>query len=85
MTLKLIKTVKFWNYLNWIWINITKTNDYFFESVRKKNTSVHTCLDVKNFYKHTYIHKWSLHPFSRNYSLASNTTHVVCVNFIRKQ
>ena len=33
---------------------------------------------------HTYIHNWPLQPFSQDYSLASNTTHVVWVNFIRE-
>ena len=32
----------------------------------------------------TYIHNWPLQSFSRDYSLASHTTHVVCVNFIRE-
>ena len=30
------------------------------------------------------IHNWPLQPFSQDYSLASHTTHVVCVNFIRE-
>ena len=29
------------------------------------------------------IHNWSLQPLSQDYGLASHTTHVVCVNFIR--
>ena len=29
-------------------------------------------------------HNWPLQPFSQNYVLASHTTHVVCVNFIRQ-
>ena len=32
----------------------------------------------------TYIHNWPLQPFSQNYGLASHTTHVVWVNFIRR-
>ena len=32
---------------------------------------------------HTYTHNWPLQPFSQDYGLASHTTHVVCVNFIR--
>ena len=32
----------------------------------------------------TYIHNWSLKPFSQDYDLASHTTYVVCVNFIHK-
>ena len=32
----------------------------------------------------TYIHNWPLQHFSQNYGLASNTTHVVWVNFIHK-
>ena len=31
-----------------------------------------------------YIHNWPLQPFSQDYVLPSLTTHVVCVNFIRK-
>ena len=37
-------------------------------------------------YRHTYIHTyvhWSLQPFSQDFGLASHTTHIVCVNFIR--
>ena len=33
----------------------------------------------------TYIHNWPLQPFSQDYGLASHTTHVVCVNFIRER
>ena len=29
----------------------------------------------------TYTHNWPLQPFSQDYTLASHTTHVVCVNF----
>ena len=32
----------------------------------------------------TYIHNWPLQPFSQDYGLASHTTHVVCVNFMRE-
>ena len=32
---------------------------------------------------HTYIHNSSLQPFSQEYGLASQTSHVVCVHFIR--
>ena len=32
---------------------------------------------------HTYIYNWPLQPFSQDYGLASHTTHVVCINFIR--
>ena len=35
--------------------------------------------------KHTYIHNWPLQPFSQDYGLASHTTHVVCVNYIRER
>ena len=36
--------------------------------------------------KYSYIHNWPLQPFSRDYGLASHqTTHVVCVNFIRER
>ena len=34
---------------------------------------------------HTYIHNWPLQPFSQDYGLASHTTHVMCVNFIRER
>ena len=30
------------------------------------------------------IHNWPLQPSSQDYGLASHTTHVVCVNFIRE-
>ena len=34
---------------------------------------------------HTYIHNWPLQPpFSQDYGLASHTSHVECVNFIRE-
>ena len=33
---------------------------------------------------HTYIHNWSLQPFSQDYGLAAHITHVVCVNFIHE-
>ena len=33
--------------------------------------------------RHTYIHNWSLQPFSQDFGLASHTAHVACVNFIR--
>ena len=33
---------------------------------------------------HTYIHNWSLQPFSQDYDLASHTTYVVCVNFMHE-
>ena len=33
---------------------------------------------------HTYIHNWSLQPFSQDFGLASHNTHVVCINFIRE-
>ena len=31
------------------------------------------------------IHNWPLQPLSQDYGLASHTTHVVCVNFIREK
>ena len=31
---------------------------------------------------HTYIHNWPLQPFSQDYGLAAQTTHVVCVSVI---
>ena len=40
-------------------------------------------IDSCNFYWHTYIHNWPLRLFSLDNGLASHTTHVVCVNFIR--
>ena len=33
---------------------------------------------------YTYIRNWPLQPFSHEYDLAPHTTHVVCVNSIRK-
>ena len=33
---------------------------------------------------HIYIHNWPLQPFTQDYGLASYTTHVACVNFIRE-
>ena len=38
----------------------------------------------KGTYIHTNIHNWPLQPFSQDYGLASHTTFVVCVNFIRE-
>ena len=35
--------------------------------------------------RHTYIHNWPLQSFSQDYGLASYTTQVVCVNFIRER
>ena len=35
-----------------------------------------------HIFVHTYVHNWSLKPFSQYYGLASHTTHVLCVNFI---
>ena len=35
-------------------------------------------------YIHTYIHNWSLQPFSHDYDLVSHTTYVVCVSFIHE-
>ena len=37
---------------------------------------------VEQIQLYTYIHNWSLQPFSQDYGLASHTTHVVWVNFI---
>ena len=34
--------------------------------------------------QHTYIHNSPVQPFSQDYGLPSHTTHVVCVNFVRK-
>ena len=34
---------------------------------------------------HTYIHNWPLQSFSQDYSLASHSTHIRCVNFINKR
>ena len=36
-------------------------------------------------YTHIHIHNWPLQSFSQDYGLASHTTHVVCVNFIRER
>ena len=33
---------------------------------------------------HIYIHNWPLQTLSQDYGLASQTTHLVCVNFIHK-
>ena len=40
---------------------------------------------MKEILVYTYIHNWPLQPFSQDYGLASHTTHVVCVNFIRQR
>ena len=34
----------------------------------------------ENLFMYSYIHNWSLQPFSQNYDLG---TYVVCVNFIK--
>ena len=36
------------------------------------------------FHKSTYIHSWTLQPFSYDYGLVSQTTQVVCLNFVRE-
>ena len=33
---------------------------------------------------HSYSHNWSLQPFNQDYGLASHTTYVVCITFIRE-
>ena len=40
--------------------------------------------ELITFFATTYIHNWPLQHFSQDYGLASHTTHVVCVNFIRE-
>ena len=48
---------------------------------RKKPRNVRlSALSIHESLIHTYIHNWSLQPFSQDYSLASHT-HVACVNF----
>ena len=39
-------------------------------------------LHRSNYSRYTYIHNWSLQPFSQDYDLAFHTTYIVCVNFI---
>ena len=41
----------------------------------------------KKYHYHYYsmlIHNWQLQPFSQDYGLASQITHVVCINSVRK-
>ena len=52
-----------------------------FNKIFKKSFIIAT---VTLFFLFTYIHNWPLQPFSQDYGLASHTTHVVCVNFIRE-
>ena len=53
-------------------------------SQKKKNSNKMTKARETNCeIFNTYIHNWPLQPFSQDYGLASETTHVVCVNFIR--
>ena len=50
-----------------------------------ERTSVFFLAYEKQFkYIHTYIHNWPLQLFGQDYGLASHTTHVVCVNFLRE-
>ena len=39
---------------------------------------------VDDFQTHVSIHTWPIQLFSQDYCLASHTTQVVCVNFIRE-
>ena len=54
------------------------------------NYTTHNFLSECNRWKcfckliHTYIHNRPLQPFSRDYGLASHSTHFVCVNFIHE-
>ena len=57
-----------WNYIQ------------LFEQKRVLHNSTHILLG----YYAEYIHNWPLQLFSQNYCLASHTTHVVCVDFIRE-
>ena len=36
------------------------------------------------FAERTYLHNWSLQPFSQDYNIASHTTYVLWVNFIHE-
>ena len=53
---------------------------HFFRSILYNSTDF---FFIYYFNRHTYIHNWPLQPFSQGYGLASHTTHVVRVNFIR--
>ena len=77
MLCALILYVSDWTY------NLTSTpNGRFFEKLFNGRF-----IYSQSFYQKSipaYIHKWPLQSFSHYYDLASHTTHVVCVNFIRE-
>ena len=41
-------------------------------------------LSTKSIFIYIHNYNWSLQPFSQDFGIASHTTHVVCVNFIRE-
>ena len=56
---------------------------YKYEDAVKSYIVCEAALIVEYMKINTYIHNWPLQPFNQDYGLASHTTHVVCINFIR--
>ena len=52
--------------------------------MKKQNPKQFDCCKCLWPNSSTYIHNWSLQPFSQDYVLAAHTAHVVCFNFIRE-
>ena len=63
---------------NAIFKNREQNIEYSFGCVARNANNISSATD--NTYN-SYINNWPLQPFSQNYGLASDTTHVVCVNF----
>ena len=57
-------------------MDFIRKDDFFWQ-----NCAVSRWLQFITFI-HTYLHNWSLQPFSQVYDQASHITYVVCVNFI---
>ena len=64
------KRTELWENQSWFWNHV--------------NAPAHTSMLVGEFLMKTYIHNGPLQPFSQDNGLASHTTQVVCVNFIRE-
>ena len=67
---------------------IVKTNEYVIQKCFQLG-ELPTYLNIYLFIYllitlHTYIHNWTLQPFTQDYGLVSHTAHVVQVNFIRE-
>ena len=62
--------------------NLFRTLCVFQTEFENVFNNCHNCLTHTYITTHiTYIHNWSLQPFSQDYDLISHTIYVVCVNF----